>query len=340
MNSHNDFLIALGELEGFIDRHKFDHLLIAGDFNVDFNRESTNLHHLHNFLSDLNLVVADLSFLSSIHFTYRRDDGCVTSWPDHFLCDSSLCSDLSAFGCSDFGANLSDHLPLSCSLRVNISSSPPPPLPAPTVKFRIAWHAATPDQFVSYCNMVSSHLLPFPVSIRDCCDPFCTQHCPALDSLSDQLIKCLHDSALSSLPRVHRSSTTSGWNMNTRLLKEKANFWHDVWRQAGSPSSGVLHQIRRSTKSRFKYEVRCLRRREQFIRREKMAAALASADSKSFWQQVHRVNKSKSSIPASSVDGVSGADHISLLFSNKLRGILNSQHACGMTHFSLPSLRS
>ena len=170
-NSHNDFLIALGELEGFIDRHIFDHLLIAGDFNVDFIRESINLHHLHNFLSDLNLVVAGLPFHSSIHFTYRRGDGCVTSWPDHFLRDTSLCSDLSAFGCSDFGANLSDHLPLSCSLRVDISSSSPPPVPAPTVKFRIAWHAATPDQFVSYCNMVSSQLLPFPVSIRDCCDP-------------------------------------------------------------------------------------------------------------------------------------------------------------------------
>ena len=34
-----------------------------------------------------------------------------------------------------------------------------------------------------------------------------------------------------------------------------------------------------------------------------MAAALAN--SKSFWQQVHRVNKSKSSTPATSVDYIS-----------------------------------
>ena len=74
------------------------------------------------------------------------------------------------------------------------------------------------------------------------------------------------------------------------FLCEKANLWHNVWGQAGSPSSGVLHQIKRFAKSRYKYEVRHLRCREQFIRREKMAAALASFDSKSFWQQVHRVN--------------------------------------------------
>ena len=100
------------------------------------------------------------------------------------------------------------------------------------------------------------------------------------------------------------------------------------------------YQIKRFAKSRYKYEVRRLRRREQFIRREKMAAALASVDSKSFWQQVHRVNKSKSCTPASSVDGVAGADHISHLFSTKLRGILNSQDACGRDVSLLSSLSS
>ena len=65
--------------------------------------------------------------------------------------------------------------------------------------------------------------------------------------------------------------------------------------------------VKRSAKSRFKYEVRSLRQREQFIRREKTAAALANSNS--FWQQVHRVNKSKSSTPATSVDGISGNDY-------------------------------
>ncbi len=34
--------------------------------------------------------------------------------------------------------------------------------------------------------------------------------------------------------------------------------WHKVWREAGSPSAGVLHQIKVSSKRRFKYEVRRL----------------------------------------------------------------------------------
>jgi len=46
-------------------------------------------------------------------------------------------------------------------------------------------------------------------------------------------------------------------------------------------TSGVLHCIKRNAKSRYKYEVRCLKRHEQFIRHQKMAAALPS-NSRSF----------------------------------------------------------
>ena len=49
-----------------------------------------------------------------------------------------------------------------------------------------------------------------------------------------------------------------------------------------------------------------------------MAAALASSNSKSFWRQVHCENKSNKPPPVSSVDGVSGSNHISQLFSFKL----------------------
>lgn len=98
---------------------------------------------------------------------------------------------------------------------------------------------------------------------------------------------CLYDSVLSSLPEVHQSSAAiPGWNAKARQLKEKANFWHILWRQSGCLSSGVLHQIKTSARSRYRCEVRRLKRREQFIRHEKMAAAIASSNSKSFWQQV------------------------------------------------------
>ena len=58
-----------------------------------------------------------------------------------------------------------------------------------------------------------------------------------------------------------------------------------------------------------------------------------------FWQQVHRVNKSNKPPPVSSVDGVSGSNHISQLFSFNLERLLNSQPStgCDSRHISLLS---
>ena len=122
--SYNEYLTVLGELEGF--RHTSDHILIAGDFNVDFGRASITLQHLCTFMTELNLVSGDLPFHSSIGFTYMRDDGSASSWPDHFICDTSLAPDLSLFRRVDFGSNLSDHSALACSLQVDLSVHPPP----------------------------------------------------------------------------------------------------------------------------------------------------------------------------------------------------------------------
>ena len=104
--SHNDYLITLSELEGFINCHTSDHILIADDFNADFYRASMTLQHLRNFMTDLNLVSADLPFHC---FTYLRDDGSASSWLDHFICDTSLAPDFSLFCRLDFGSNLTDH---------------------------------------------------------------------------------------------------------------------------------------------------------------------------------------------------------------------------------------
>ena len=92
--SHIEYLIAQHELEGFVNHHTSDHILIAGDFNVDFCRTTMTLQHLRSFMTDLNLVSADLPFDSSISFTYMRDGGCASFWPDHFICDTSLAPDL------------------------------------------------------------------------------------------------------------------------------------------------------------------------------------------------------------------------------------------------------
>ena len=62
-------------MEGFIDRYSSDNVIIAGDFNVDFNHTGINHQNLVNFMNNLHLVSADQLSASGISYTYMRDDG-------------------------------------------------------------------------------------------------------------------------------------------------------------------------------------------------------------------------------------------------------------------------
>ena len=83
VSSFSDYLNTLGELEGFIESQHCDSTLVAGDFNVDFDRGGPLASLLVDLASEQNSVVCDLSYCESVKFTYERNDGLVHSWIDH-----------------------------------------------------------------------------------------------------------------------------------------------------------------------------------------------------------------------------------------------------------------
>lgn len=89
-DSYSDYLLSLGELEGFIDSQTFDNLAVIGDFNADFDRNNATLHLLKSFMDDTDLFAIDLDFHDSISFTYKHYDSSATSWLDHVLCSDSV----------------------------------------------------------------------------------------------------------------------------------------------------------------------------------------------------------------------------------------------------------
>ena len=91
--SHDLYLEVLGELKGFIEAQVFDvfdKVIVAGDFNVDFNHPSITCAYLQALMNDPQLCAVDLLPCYNIHFTYERDDGLAHSWPDHVLTTATV----------------------------------------------------------------------------------------------------------------------------------------------------------------------------------------------------------------------------------------------------------
>ena len=253
----------------------YDNLLVCGDLNVDFMRGGHNCRHLQNFMREYNLVSVDTN--SSVKYTYRRDDHTSFSWPDHILTLSHTAHLITDIACTESVDNFSDHLPLSFSLtynhpiivnanatsysnQINMDSSH-------TVK----WDKVTEDDSINYCEYVRNHLPDISEELVSCCNPNCSTHTTDLNAVCLQLLSCLEEGAIQCLPMIQsRRPAVPGWNIHARSLQKTAKFWHKLWSECGCPSSGIMFQLKKNSKSRYKYEVRRLKRQQQYIKSEMM----------------------------------------------------------------------
>ena len=234
--------------------------IIAGDFNVDFTRKSSNGNHLLHFMHNHNLVSVDSS--ANITYTYRRDNFSAFSWPDHILTYSHISHMINNILCAENADNFSDHLPLFFQFVVShplslptlappssiYSNSTQHPSHTPTVN----WDRVTDSDISAYCTYIRDQLPIISEGLLNCCDPGCTNHYENIDSICSSLLHTLKVGAERCLPLTHfglsRGSRIPGWNRKANKLRESVRFWHQLWTDSGCPSSGVLLQIKRIAK--------------------------------------------------------------------------------------------
>ena len=105
------------------------------------------------------------------------------------------------------------------------------------------------------------------------------------------------------------------WKDSACFFKKTANLCFKIlWEEAGHPTSGVLFQIKENTKTRYKYEVRHFKSRQN---------VMLQKTSSRFWSEIRRLNHSHLNLP-SVVDGVSGSRNIANLFASKSEDVLNT----------------
>ena len=159
----------------------------------------------------------------------------------------------------------------------------------------VNWSKVTQDDVNAYCNHLLSIIPEFPADVFNCSHPDCSAHLHELDCYCLEPFNCVKAAADLYLPKYcnhHRTSPLSGWNISAQSLKESAYFWHKVWSDCSCPTLSVLFHIKKNNKRRFKYEVRRLRRRQCYIRRKNLAAALSHSKPQKFWKQVKRISNS------------------------------------------------
>ena len=228
------------------------------------------------------------------------------------MCLQSLSSLVTDVHTLKYGSNLSDHLPLSLLLHIHCTSVPislPSTTPKPALC--IDWSIVTPANIMNYWNMISERLSDPPTAFLYCSQPDCLTHIRLLDNYAEHITSTLIDCAYCCFPcRSSSSKRVAGWHDSAGILKDASNFWYRVWIEAGCPSAGVLSVIKKQAKKRYKYEVRRLKRRQQYHLRDQLAYSFAMKRKDAFWSDIKRLNNSRTSQSSPLVDGHSDSSNI------------------------------
>ena len=146
------------------------------------------------------------------------------------------------------GRNLSDHNPLAFSLNLSaIIVDCPCTVYKPT---SISWSKATSKDICQYQSIVAHSLVSLGSMLSDdivlCCNPLCTTHQALLDEISNELVTCLKSATDFAVPSAGtgRHPRVAGWSQFVKPELTASQWWHKLWVDTGSPSAGVLFQLK------------------------------------------------------------------------------------------------
>jgi hypothetical protein len=171
-----------------------------------------------------------------------------------------------------------------------------------------------------YQDMVSDRLSAPPIMFLQCSQPECTAHACLLDDYANHIVSTLLDCAFCCFPSKSSSSRrVHGWNDSAAKLKEASILWHRIWTETGCPSADVLSTIKKHAKKRYKYEVRRLKRRQEYRLHSRLAHSFAMSRRETFWSDIKRLNNSRTPQSSPVVDGFCGSSNIANHFASKFR---------------------
>jgi len=59
--------------------------------------------------------------------------------------------------------------------------------------------------------------------------------------------------------QILEKKTVAGWNEVVEPVRNKAMFWHGIWMDNGRPHQGIIADIRRRTRTKYKHAVKALK---------------------------------------------------------------------------------
>jgi len=148
-NWRDQFLNTLYALEEDISTINYKDIIIAGDWNVDFNTNHPIKEILLSFLKSNDLCVLDKFHHDSNSYTFRVESSGAESLIDHFVVSKRLVNIVSNVNIIDDAFNHSDHCPVTCQLQFDLSTVTSTNRSSDVLVNELRWDKSNLSEYVS-----------------------------------------------------------------------------------------------------------------------------------------------------------------------------------------------
>jgi len=321
------YMEVISEVEEMI--HKFDptHVLFGGDLNTDLIRSSPHAAVLKKFINDFSMTTCIDLNIADVPYTFIGPNS--KSRIDHFLASPAMGS--CVVSCDIIDDHLhSDHVPLCVCFNIDVNHTI---YSERTPVNKLAWYKASDEQKLQYNTDLENklHDIKCDYEIFRCTDIHCTcvDHLNGLTEFYKNIIHACIDSSEICIPKtatggiLSESKRVPGWSDQVEELRRDSLMWHQHWRESGQPHLGPVAEVHRISRARYHRAVRSVLKNRNVIKSKKMAEAIADNRTRDLFKEARKI-KGRYNIKPASVDGCSGDDEISNLFSDKFNNLYNS----------------
>lgn len=335
-NNFNDFelLSLLAEIDMIVTSSNSSNLLLSGDINCDFARQSAFVNIVRQYFDEKGLYVfwnlpddSDGHKIGDVTYTYTNTINNVTysSTIDHFISNGRLYNSVIEADVINNPNNLSGHSPIylklileGLNLEVEEQQSNPKP----------CWSKASDQEKVTYQESLDVYLdnLNQPEQCNMCETLCCDLHTDSVEEFAMGICQAVDTAAKECLPTSGGGGRRSGrvipgWNEYVKPFQDESLFWDGVWKAAGCPNIGELCNLAKTAKMQYKYAVRRLKRASNSIQQDKFVESVINGGVNIF-DEVKRFRGQAKTI-SSSIDGQVGSENISNHFAEIYRELYN-----------------
>ena len=297
---------VLYEIQTFCDRFSNCKFIFGGDFNVNLDSSDTASNTILTFMRKYNAFQCDLSCGSKCDKpTYINESLKQSSRIDYIF---SSVTDVIVYDTIDLNINFSDHLPVLCTLKSDlslpVSSQSKSSANTQTVN-QLRWDHAN---LSLYYDFTRDNLEPLWHYINDTSIDNFSDASLVINLVHDKIIDILTRGAHISVPIRRKNFFKYWWNQELDQLKADSIKTNDIWKTAGKPKHGQIFVNRTNARLLYRKKLREWQRNEDESYTNELHSALMAKNGVRFWKCWQ--SKFDSKIKINGVDGHSCAQQI------------------------------